>query len=102
MTAAVTLADLRTYLGAGSTQWSDGELTDVLAVETRQQSTKCRVPTGVVEDLDEALCRRVARNLAMRKVPLGLVAGEVESARVPATDPEIKRLEAPYRRRVVA
>lgn len=59
-----------------------------------------------LDDLREALCRRVARNLALRKLPLGVqsTASEttVATTRVGSTDPEVKRLEGPHRKRVKA
>lgn len=99
---AVTLLALRSYLGAAADQWDDDELGSALAAETADQANKLRVPTVVPAGLDEALKRRVARNLAMRKVPLGIAVSEVEATQVRALDPEIKRFEAPYRRRDLA
>lgn len=56
-------------------------------------------------DLAEALNRRVAHNLALRGLPLGVQASITDTAvatnRVGGTDAEVKRLEAPYRRLVV-
>jgi hypothetical protein len=53
----------------------------------------------------EALCRRVAHNLAVRALPLGLQAtigdGAALATRVGGTDAEVRRLEAPYRKLVV-
>jgi hypothetical protein len=112
---AVTLLALREYLGpSGATggRWSDTALTGALAVETAAQRARVKYPTDAagVEivpspvDLDEALCRRVAANLARRTIPLGLTdaSGDAgQRAYVPGTDPEVRRLEAPYRRLVV-
>lgn len=99
---AVTVQNVRDYLGAAAAQWDDAELTSALAAENGDQGTKCRIPTVRPAALDEALKRRVARNLAMRKVPLGIAASEIEATQVRALDPEIKRFEAPYRRRDLA
>lgn len=99
---AVTVLTVRAYLGAAAAQWDDDELSSALAAENNDQATKCRIPTVRPEALDEALKRRVARNLAMRKVPLGIAASEIEATQVRAMDPEIKRFEAPYRRRGLA
>lgn len=56
-------------------------------------------------DLVEALCRRVARNLAMRKLPLGVqpVITDVAATgvQISGNDPEVRRLETPFRRRFV-
>lgn len=97
---AVTVADIKSYLGDAAAQWGDPELTSVLAAEVAAQTSRCRTVDPRPADLDEALKRRVGRNLAMRKLPLGIVQSEVEGTRVGA-DPEIKRLEAPYRKLVV-
>ena len=98
-----TLADVTAYLGAdAASQWSDAELTSALTAEAGAQATRVKAAALMgVPDVDEALMRRVARNLAMRKVPLGIAASEIEATRVSGTDPEIRRLEAPYRRVVV-
>jgi hypothetical protein len=57
-------------------------------------------------DLVEALCRRVARNLAMRALPLAVQMSNTDmgavATRLGSSDPEVRRLEAPYRRLVVA
>ena len=64
--AAPTVTELKAYLGASS--YSDDDLGAALAAEKAAQSRKCRVPADDAtwpEDLTEALCRRVARNLAI-------------------------------------
>lgn len=94
---AVDLTAVKAYLGTAAGQWSDGELTRTLAVEAAAQASRCRTYTVRPADLDEALLRRVARNLAMRKVPLGVAISEVEATRIGARDPEITRLEGPYK-----
>lgn len=101
--ATPTVESLRVYLGAGESQWEDAELAEVLLVETAAQAARCTINPATPDepDLEEALRRRCARNLAMRKLPVGIQSGETESLRVGATDPEIQRLEAPYRKRVV-
>lgn len=76
---------------------------DALAAETAAQSRVCRIPDPYPADLAEALCRRVARNLAMRGTPLAVPVGDSEGgpAVLPGRDPEVRRLEAPWRRLVV-
>lgn len=51
-------------------------------------------------DLAEAVCRRVARNLALRGLPLAVLQSDAEGGALvtPGKDPEIRRLEGPYRR----
>lgn len=102
-----TLDDLKTYLGeADSSQWSDAELSGAITTEAAAQRHRIRASVedpADVPDLYEALMRRCARNLAMRKHPLGIAmsAGGEEATRVGGRDPEVLRLEAPYRRLVV-
>lgn len=103
--AKPVLADVQEYLTvsgqAGS--WDVSELTRALAAEDAAQSRMCRRPLVDADwgdDLSEALLRRVARNLAMRKAPLGLTqsSGELEATRISGVDPEIRRLEGPHRK----
>lgn len=96
------LDDVKDYLG--STSWSDTEIQDALDAETAAQRARCRIPSEYPDDLAQALKRRVARNLAARAVPVATFTsfdGGGTSARVPAVDAEVRRLEGPYRRRKV-
>lgn len=99
------LANLKAYLGeADASQWSDAELSGVISSEAAAQRRRIKPLADPADepDLYEALMRRCARNLAMRKYPLGVMAsGGDEGTRVAGADPEIRRLEAPWRRRVV-
>lgn len=103
--ALPTLADLKAYLqSTGSTSFTDAALSLALAAETAAQAAACRVPAAYPADLREALYRRVARNLAARAVPVAQFSsfeGVGTATRVPQRDPEVARLEAPYRRLVV-
>jgi hypothetical protein len=59
---------------------------------------------GLPWPLREALCRRVQVNLAKRALPLGVIDQSSDgggSSFVPRIDPEVRRLEAPYRKLVV-
>jgi hypothetical protein len=98
------LATVKTYLGTGIS-WTDAEITSALASETAAQAAVCTVPVDPPADLAEALCRRVAHNLAVRALPLGIQASMSEAAvstnRVGGTDAEVARLEAPYRKVVI-
>lgn len=105
---APTLAEVKAYLLTTGHSWTDPEISTALAGETLAQSRVCRVPTGTdpyPADLAEALFRRVAHNLALRSLPLGVQASITEAAvatnRVGGTDAEVRRLEAPHRRLVV-
>lgn len=97
--AFITLTELRDYLGATSA--TDPEITTALRAERAAQAQRCRVDPYTYE-LREALCRRVARNLAARSVPVATFTsfegGGGTSTRVPSVDAEVRRLEAAYRR----
>lgn len=99
---APDVAALRTYLGQSS--YTDEQLTAALAAEARAQRRVCRVPKDPAavwdEDLTEALCRRVARNLAMRGIPLAMFQGDADGGALvpPNRDPEVRRLEGPLRK----
>lgn len=97
--AALTVAQLRAYLV--DTSADDSEIADALSAERFAQAARCRIDP-YTPDLLQALKRRVARNLAARRVPVASFTsfdgGGGTSQRVPARDAEIGRLEGPYRR----
>lgn len=98
-----TVADVRAYLG--DTSADDTELGDALAAESAAQRRRCIVPAVYPADLRQALMRRVARNLAARRVPVAQFTsfdGGSTSSRVPGRDPEVRRLEGPHLRMPVA
>lgn len=105
VTATVTgvampaIADLDEYLGTHS--FTDDQLTDALDAEAAAQRKACKVPAAYSEDLRQALLRRCARNLAFRRVPLSVLQGDADAGTTnayPGRDPEVRRLEAPYRK----
>jgi hypothetical protein len=103
--ALPTVANLETYLGESAAQYTADDLAEVLASETANQARKCRIGAQFPADLREALLRRCMRALAMRSLPLATLQGDAEagsSAMVPWKDPEVKRLEGPYRKMVNA
>lgn len=96
------LDQLKTYLGAeNAAQWTDADLLAVIEAEKADQAARCRVPALRPASLSEALWRRVARNLALRSIPLGIMSAESGGVRVSRMDVEVRRFEAPYRRAVV-
>ncbi|MEV6287403.1 hypothetical protein [Kribbella sp. NPDC051770] len=104
--AAPDVSLLKAYLGESS--YTDEDLSVAMAAEKIAQKRRCRVPADDAdwpEDLTEALCRRVARNLAMRGIPLAVLQGDAElglpGLRLPGQDPEVRRLEGPWRRMVL-
>lgn len=108
MSDAPDLSAAKAYLGASAVAYTDTQISEALAAESAAQLAACRVPVDVDLNLDysadlvNALLRRVARNLAMRGVPLGVQPDEAGGIRLSSIDPEVRRLEAPYRRLVVA
>lgn len=111
---APTVEDVATYLGydlelPNNWEWKAPVLTAALAAEKAAQASLCDVPADAdpwPADLSEALCRRVAANLAVRRQPLGVQAQfsefGVSVARVGGGDREVQRLEAPYRSIAIA
>jgi hypothetical protein len=95
------LAEVKTYLGITDSS-KDALVTDALNAETEDQEAKCRVPVVYPIQLGQALKRRVARNLALRGIPLAVLQGDAEvgSLTLPGRDPEVRRLEAPFRKLV--
>lgn len=93
------LAACKEYLGIDDTS-RDAEVQSALTAEAAAQRAMCRVPAAYPADLAEALLRRVARNLALRMLPLAVLRGDGEAGDtiLPGRDPEVKRLEAPHRR----
>lgn len=89
------------YLGVNS--WTDPQITEALEAEAAAQRTKCAVPADYPPDLRSALLRRVARHLAMTRLPLAVQSGDADSdaIRIFGSDPEIRRLEAGYPRLVI-
>lgn len=108
-----TATDVENYLlDAGlpvpSLSWT---IDAVLASEIAAQAKAVRFPADppapasplpYPPDLAEALFRRVAHNLAVRPLALGVQVSlsdtTVASTRVGGLDAEVARLEAPYRR----
>lgn len=99
---APDLAALKIYLG--QTSQTDATLSGALATEQAAQARVCRVPKAPdavwPADLAEALLRRVARNLAMRGIPLAMFSGDADLGGLvpPSRDPEVRRLEGPLRK----
>jgi len=84
----------------GETSWDDEQIQDALDAESLAQVNVCGVRVVYTSDLREALMRRVAANLARRRLPLMVLRGDGEVGDVvpPSRDSEVRRLEAPYRR----
>lgn len=104
---APSVGDVQTYLGANAP--AEPKVAAAYEAEKAAQARVCDVPADGEEwpeDLAEALCRRVAVNLAVRGLPLGVQASITEAAvgitRVGGGDREVDRLEAPFRSIAIA
>lgn len=100
-----TMEDVREYLdGTGGTSAEDQTIQAALDAERAAQARICNIPDTYPADLAEALCRRVARNLAARAMPIAQItsfdSGQMVN-RVPRTDPEVIRLEGPFLKVVI-
>jgi hypothetical protein len=95
------IADVETYIE--DVTWDPDVLQDALDAEAAAQRARIRASALYTADVRQALLRRVQRNLAMRRLPLATPEGDAGAggAFIPRIDPEIRRLEAPYRRLVV-
>lgn len=76
------------------------EIANAYAAEVSDQARRCRVEP-YNSALALALVRRVQHSIAMASLPLGVMTDETGSTRIGSSDPEVRRLEAPYRRVVV-
>lgn len=104
------LDDLQAYLPTTlATAYGETILAGVLDTEIGDQAARIRPVYRVAATdwdahaapLREAVLRRCCRNLAMRKLPLGIAESEANAVRISGRDGEIRRLEAPYLRLVV-
>lgn len=92
------------YIGDGHPAHA---VASAFAAENANQAKVCRAPRPGEDtaDLTEALCRRVAANLANRSLPLGVQAlmsdSTVATNRVGGGDREVARLERPWRKLAV-
>jgi hypothetical protein len=94
-----TLALVLNYLGWDA-DTADNDAATALATESAAQRAICNVGAVYPDDLRGALYRRVARNLAMKKLPVAVLRGDGEGGDtvLPGNDPEVKRLERPHRK----
>ncbi len=99
-------AAVKKYLDSvGETSYEADDIQGALTAESAAQRRACKIPDNYPPDLGEALCRRVARNLAARQVPIAQITsfdGGQQVSRVPAWDNEVRRLEGPYLKAVLA
>ena len=103
MAGLPSLDAVRAWAQIPRTAIDDVALQQVLDAEVDNQSRYCRVPVdpdAFPEMLAQALYRRVAREVAGRGIPLGLLgdpASESGGLRLATFDAEVERLEGPLR-----
>lgn len=98
-----TVDDVARYLKGSASSWTTAELQEELDGEASAQRAKCGVRAVYPPDLRKALLRRVQRALAMRALPLATLQGDADGGALllPGEDPEVRRLEKPYRKLVM-
>ena len=98
--AAPTWQEAKAYLGTNIGTTSDADVVSALAAERTAQARVCKasIIAAMPDDIREALLRRVARNLAMKALPLGVLSDESGGTSLGSNDPEIRRLEKPHRK----
>lgn len=106
MATVPSLAEVRQWIGVPASAVSDEQLQRVYDAELEAQAEVCIIPAEAElypAVAVEGLFRRVARVVAARGLPLGMMATESEygPARLPSTDAEIARTEATIRRMVL-
>ena len=97
------LPAVRAWVQVPASVMPDAMLQMVIDAETVLQARACTLtphPNGWPPDLTQAIYRRVAREVAARGVPLGLLGADAEygPARLGRWDAEIERLEGPSRK----
>lgn len=91
-TAVPTVTEVATALGV-----SQSDVQPFYDAELADQRSRCRTET-YNDALAGALIRRVKRARAMSNLPLGVMVDETGATRLGSSDPEVRRLEAPYRK----
>jgi hypothetical protein len=95
MTLPLDVSGYRSYT---DTSEEDAVIESAIAVEASAQAKVCRIGDPYPPDLLEALKRRVMRNLSMRGQPAIVLRTENGVSFTPTNDPEVRRLESPYRK----
>jgi hypothetical protein len=93
-----SLAEIRGWIQVPATVLDDTELEWVAAGEQTAQAVLDWGAGDLPDDAHQAFLRRVARSVAAKGIPLGILAADAEfgTVRLSRWEPEIDRLEAPY------
>jgi hypothetical protein len=112
MAAPLDLATVRAYLKVPATVLSDDDLGRMFDTAKIDQAQRCHYPGSDAlppeprpAALDQALLRRVQREVAARNLPLGMVgldAAEYGPQRLPYLDSLVEEHERAYRIQVLA
>lgn len=101
-TGIPTAQQFRDYATEDFGNYEDDEIESTIATEAQAQRGVCRVGAVIPDDLWEALLRRVRVNLSRRTQPvLVTVDSDGTNTFLPSRDPEVRRLEGPYRKMVM-
>lgn len=92
------VSDAASYMGNLAGSWSTTDIQDALDAERDAQRARCGERAYYPHDLRQALLRRVQRNLALRRLPLAVQDAEGGPRPLPGRDPEVRRLEGPWRK----
>ena len=99
--AGPPIGDVREWIQVPATIITDPQLQQVIDAETLLQARACRIDPDdtLPPDLVQAIYRRVAREVAARGIPLGMLGADSEYGPRALTrwDAEIDRLEGPRR-----
>jgi hypothetical protein len=97
------LLDVQDYLGDSAASWTDDQIQAALDSEAQAQRDRCKIPASYNHALRNALLRRCQVNLTKQGLPLALPQGDagIGPSILPANDPEVRRLEGPWRKRKV-
>jgi hypothetical protein len=98
--AMPVVQDVRDY--AGTLSQTDDQIQSALDAEAAAQRNRCRVSAVYPADLREALIRRAVVNLDKRNQRNTQLPEDGGPRFTPSNDPEVRRLEGPYRKAVVA
>ena len=103
---ALDLAAVRGYLQVPATLLTDEDLQRMLDAATADQNARCIVPSDSegAAALDQALLRRVQREVAARNLPLGMVGldgAEYGPSALAAYDALVEQHERAYRAQVL-
>jgi len=100
-TGVPTVAEYKDYVKNDFGSWTDAEIQSTIDVEASAQRAVCRVGAIIAPDLRSAILRRVRVNLSRRTLPVLItVDSDGNNSFIPSRDPEVRRLEGPYRKLV--